>query len=220
MQLLLNPRRRGKKKRRAHAKRRRPMSALQKKYFGKKSTRRVSRGVRVSTARSIVVRRNPIGAGLIGHIGEIGTNAAIGAVSAVAIDALMGQAARALPKGLAARYGDDGNLNPGYFATKAGLATALGVVGVMFLPRRVRSFAARATEGALTVQGADLLRSVLPANLVLGYYNPARVLRGARSRLGAYQNVRRLPLRGLRGTFSSGVGVDMADTRIGEGAVE
>jgi hypothetical protein len=225
MQLLLNPRRRrGKKKhhRRASSKRRRPMSALQKKYFGARRTRRVSRGVRVSSARSIVVRRNPIGAGLLGQIAEVGTNAAIGAVSAVAIDALMGQAARALPAALASRYSQDGNLNAGYFATKAGLATALGVVGVMFLPRRARPFAARATEGALTVQGADLLRSVLPANLVLGYYNPARVAgRGTgMSRLSAYTNVRRLPMRGLRGSFNSGPGVNIADTRVGEGPIQ
>lgn len=226
MQLLLNPghRRRRKKRAAASKRHRRALSPLQQKYFGKRRRKaRSAARASTSTSRTIVIRRvrsNPSG-GLLGELASIGTNAAIGAVSAVTVDAIMGQAARVLPAPMASRYGQDGNLNPVYFVTKAGLATALGVAGVMFLPRAARGFAARATEGALTVQGADLLRSVLPANLVLGYYNPARVAsRNGRglSRLGVYTNVRRL--RGLRGSFNSGVGVDMNDTRVGEGPIQ
>lgn len=253
--LLLNPRSRRGRRRKAGARRRhrrsaRKMSAKQLKFFGprkRRASRRRSvpmlanpsprRGRRRSRRSFAAVkrrfRRNPISsAGIRASVGGITGalgRAAVGAAGAVVVDALMAQASRFLPVSASSRYTADGKMNPTYYGAKLGLALAVGVVGARFAPGRMRGIVARGVEGSLTVQGYDILRSMLPPAM-LGFYNPGRVtggnmagMRGRVGRIGAYVNAR--PLGRLAASFPagsafSGKGVSLSDVRVGEGAMQ
>jgi hypothetical protein len=254
--LLINPsRRRRSKKRRASGKRRaRRMSALQLKYFGKGRKRRAGgkrRRARVITvhanprrrrrsAKRRSFRRNPSRAlrlpsmsGTLGGLQRTAGTALQGAVGAVVTDVAMGQAAGFLPVNLTSRYNADGSINPAYYATKAALAFALGMVGAKVLPGRMKGYAAQGAVGAFTVMGYEVLRNILPPSITLGaYLNPARVVSGGMGRvgrvgrvggrMGAYltrQNVQ--GVRGFGASFGAGSAhpAGSADVRVGEGAI-
>jgi len=237
--LIVNPsRRRRRTKHRARSRTRRKMSALQRKYFGGGRKRRGKRRGRTITiaanparrrSKRRSFRRNPINLGRMrasmGSVTGALKDAAVGAGGAILVDMGMAQAARFLPASLSMRYGADGSVNWGYHATKAALAVGLGVVGARFLPGRAKGLAARAAVGSLTVQAYDLGKSMLPAELTMGYYNPARVAGlkrlaargvGRVGRMGAY-----LPARGMgrmAASFPNGsMQYDYAiDSRVGE----
>lgn len=161
------------------------------------------------------------GASIGGTLGR----AAVGAGGALAVDAIMGQAARFLPPSLSARYTAAGGMNIGYYGTKLAIALALGIGGAKFAPGRFKATAARMAEGSLTVQAYEIGRALLPAAVTLGYYNPARIvanpqLAGMRGGVRAYLPSR---IRGLRASFgagSAGSGSRFSEARIGEGSVD
>lgn len=253
MMLLGNPRRRRRKagsrkrSRRGH----RRMSAKQLKFFGPRkrrapSRRRARRSVpaamfanptrrrrsrRAASSRRRY-RRNPIsfsgiraGAVRLSASSIIGAvkGAAVGGVGAVGVDIAMGYASRVLPASLAGRYNAQGGMNAGYYIAKSALAIFLGVAGAKVLPGKLKSVAAKMTEGSLTVQAYEILRAMVPASVMLGYYNPARVTAGAgflgKGRMGAYLPRARAMGR-LGASFPAGSMQNVgAETRIGEGNV-
>jgi hypothetical protein len=240
MQMLINPRRR--KKRRASARRRhRRMSALQRKYFGKRRSRRHARRIvartiqvranpsrrRRRSSRRRSFRRNPVSMPAIrasmGSVQRALGDAAIGAGGAIVTDIAMGQAARFLPANLVSRYDDAGNTNWLYYLTKGTIAVGLGVAGATFLPGRMRGWAARGTVGALTVMAYELGRSFVPPALTMGYYNPARVAGLRRvGRMGFYPRGNAGGVARLGASFPHGAStgsLTMDDTRVGEGAI-
>jgi hypothetical protein len=210
--LLINPAKRRRSKRR-HAKKRsrarRPMTALQMKYFGGGRKRRSSRRratLHANPRRRI--RRNPSrkrqrgyaragGARLprisfnFSAIQSAAKSAAIGASGALAVDVLMGQAGRVLPDTWLSRFNADGSVNWPYYLAKMGIAVGVGVLGAKFA-RGYAGVAQQMALGSITVQSYELLRSFVPADMVtLGYYSPARVaqpMAGMRGRLGYYEN--------------------------------
>lgn len=229
----------------------RPMSALQRKYFGggKRRHRRASsrrapiviqanpsprrrRHARRTARRSF--RRNPIrmpsGSTLkasLGSITRMATSAAVQGAGAVAADVVMGYALKLMPDTMVAkvgsRYGTDGAVNPAYYGVKLGLATALGIGATMFLPGKMKGYAAKATEGALTVGAYEIFRLMLPANIALGYYSPARVagsgVPSPAGRMGAYTG-RRLAGYGAGSAQSFPAFIARpSDARVGEAPV-
>jgi len=241
--LLINPsRRRRSKKRRSARRGKRRMSALQRKYFGGGRKRRAhtvtvlranpARRHRRRASKRRSFRRNPSRAMRLPSLGvnvgnlqrAIGT-AFQGAAGAVAVDVAMGQAAGFLPLTLSARYSETGGINPGYYATKAALAFALGALGARLLPGRAKAWAAQGVVGSLTVQGYEILRNVLPPSVTLGaYLNPARVVAGGMGRarglrggrMGAYLTRQTIgKTRETNGALSAS-----GDIRIGEGLVQ
>lgn len=181
--LLLNPRRRRAAKRKAkpanksaatprrRAKRRAtPISAA--------PLRRRARARRKNpiTARR---RRNPIRAG-----GTAGRSilsqlkaAAVGGAGAVGVELLMGYVSPMLPESLRRQAGKIGVGD----AVKAGLTVMLGSIVGKRVPI-VREMAA----GALVVQAASMIRTLLPSSMSLGYYSPARLVPG-NARVGPNQ---------------------------------
>lgn len=236
--LIINPRRRRRRKAKSRGRARRKMSALQLKYFGKRRhrPRRVrnrtitiaanpSRRRRRSSARRSF-RRNPInGTALRLTVNSVQSalgDAVTGAAGALAVDMAMGQAARILPLNMSAQYNADGSTNWLYHGTKAALAIALGVTGVRFLPGTMKRFAARATVGALTVQTYNLGRALLPPELTMGYYNPARIVNNGMGRMGRMGRVGRVgyyPKGNASYSAGSAFALDEPSGRIGEGAI-
>lgn len=185
---------------------------------------------RGSVARHRRYRRNPISlpSGMrasLGSIKRVATNAAIGGAGAVLTDIVMGYALKFAPDSLVARvgsrYGANGGPNWSYYAAKVPLAIALGVGGSMFLPGRMKGYAAQAAEGALTVAAYEILRLTLPANITMGYYNSARVVSGGvpQSRLAAYTNRRLAGMGGGSPAGSLATTPGSRETRVGEGQI-
>lgn len=222
--LLINPRKRRRSKRRHARKRsraRRPMTALQMKYFGggrkhrsgsrkrrsaiyTNSRKRGRRGQRGFALASRGARLPRIGFNF-GAIQSAAKAAAIGAGGALAVDVLMGQAGRILPDTWMSRFNVDGSINWPYYLAKAGIAVGVGVLGSRFAPR-FGSTAQQMALGSFTVMSYELLRSFVPPDMItLGYYSPARVLRngangnGAR-RLGYYEAAPGSPMSPRFGT--------------------
>lgn len=235
---------------------RRTMTAKQLKFFGPRKARRASsrrrarrsvpatmfanpvrrsrRSRRASSSRRRY-RRNPISLGGIkagamrlsasSVVGAV-KGAAVGAVGAVGVDIAMGYAGRVLPASVTARYNAQGGMNPGYYIAKSLLAIGFGVLGAKVLPGKLKGVAAKMAEGSLTVQGYEILRGMVPASIMLGYYSPARItpgagLTGARGRMGAYLTRGARPMARLAASFPAGSMGTMygVDARIGEGAV-
>lgn len=204
--LLINPRRRRKsssRKTRSPAQRAataRMLAGLRasRGYRRNPSKRRRSATTAVSVARSSPrrarrARRSSGGgssvrmSGILHSAKSLAMNGAIGAGGALTVDIAMGFAQKVLPATMTAPLNSDGSINYMYYAAKGGLALALGVFGRKLLP----GYASRMAEGSFTVLAYELGRQVIPADVfTLGYYNPAPTMS---PKLGAYQNVRRLP---------------------------
>jgi hypothetical protein len=183
-------------------------------------------------------RRNPIAlpGGMrasLSSIQKVAMNAAVGGAGAVLTDIVLGYVLKLLPasKGdgsqlidqLGSRYSASGGPNWMYYAAKVPLAIALGVTGSMFLPGKMKGYAAQGAEGALTVAAYEILRLTMPASITMGYYSSAAVVSGgvSQSRLAAYTARK---LAGL-GTSASGSGslnppsFTGRDIRVGEGNI-
>lgn len=236
---VVNPskrRRRRKLSARRHG--RRKMTAKQLKYFGPRRKRRVRRNPsyapntapnprrRRRSAKRRAVRRyrsNPIGAPRfrMGYITQAVQDAAVGAGGALVTDLTMAQAARVLPANMTSRFSADGSINFGYYGVKLGIAIGLGFLGTQFLPGRLRKFAATGTAGALTVSAYELSRSMLPADLVLGYLTPGRNAGVARyGRMGAYLKRPGMGAYLPNAQVPQGVMAYGNETRIGEGTIQ
>jgi hypothetical protein len=209
--LLINPRSRTRKARKATAKRRvhrrRSVSAVS------HTTRHVRRRrhnpiglARVhhrARRRHHVARRrrNPI------HLRGLSSNsimqmlkeAMIGGAGAIGVDVLMGYIKGYLPTAL---QRTPGKLTAGD-AVKAGITVALG----QLLSKPTRGLSRKLAAGALTVQARDILASFVPTSMTLGYASPARIVsgtnrvdpiaRGNVAQMGAYQRANsRSPLLG------------------------
>ncbi len=243
--LLINPRRRRKHRVRARKRRgARRMTAKQLKYFGPRK-RRVSRSRRRSApaflanprkrkyrrrGRSVSRSARRIGGQIRASFGGITSSlktGVTGGAGAVVVDMAMGQAAQYLPATLTSRYSADGTLNYSYYATKAALAIGLGIVGQRYLPGNMKRLAATGAEGALVVMSYEILRSVLPANLTMGYFNPAIVTQsGNVTSMGKYLSQRPCMGKYLQGSASGANGSAWSDgsvgnmnMRVGEGTI-
>lgn len=199
---LLNPRRR-----------RRKMTAKQRKYFGGKRrarrnpTRRRARRNPLpimATAnprrhrRRRRVHRNPshrrrhyrsnpamrlTGRGIVNQV----TDAATGAAGATVVDVVMGY----LNPNLPATF-----LSPNvYPIVKGAVAIGLGAVGQSMGGQAGRFFA-KGAEGSLICTLHDVFRSFVPAGISLGYINSGYV--PAHGNMGAYVRGVRTPLMGVR----------------------
>jgi hypothetical protein len=171
-------RRGGKKARRASSRRRRnPIRVLN---LGPRRRRRKGRAAvhRIRRRGRARYRRNPISLrGLSGGGGSLRASmpsivgfvkgAAVGAVGAIAVDVIMGQAGKYLPNAM--------KTPNAYPAVKAVAAIVLGIAG-----RRVPvigKFAVKMAEGSLICTARDFMRGMVPASWTLGdgelgYYSP------------------------------------------------
>ena len=167
--LLINPRRRRKTAKRATAKRR---------------VIRRKNPVSVSKTRSIGLRRrNPIGLGRVHRrrrnpigglrktaiMGEI-KSALLGGAGAVAIDVLMGQLNAYIPASL--------RRTPGKLGVGDLVKLGITVLAGQILSKPTRGLSKKMALGALTVQARDVMASLVPASMSLGYASPARIVRG------------------------------------------
>lgn len=129
-------------------------------------------------------RRNPIGEGFTGHnLMSLVKTGVWGAGGALATDFAMGNLP--LPANVVTRTNADGTTNFLYYGTKAVFALALGALGKRFLGHNAHVMA----EGSMIVNMYDLIRTLLPASLKLGYFSPAAL---ASQQMGAYIPGRRL----------------------------
>lgn len=99
---------------------------------------------------------------------------AIGGAGAVGVDILMGYAQAVLPASVTSRMNADGTMNYLYYAAKGAIAVGIGLYGNRILPAGI---APRIAEGALTVMSYEILRTFVPANMTLGFFNPAPTYR-------------------------------------------
>ncbi len=226
--LLLNPRKRRAKSRKARSPAQRAatrrMIAANKSHAPRRSRRRRAVAVRANPVvhrrrRSMArrTRRNPISARRAfssmrssGAMSMLKTGAIAG-VGAVAVDLLFAQVARFLPASMVTAGNADGSANYLYFAAKAATALGVGIFGAKVLPR---SFAQAAAVGSLTIMAYQLARSMVPASLTLGrvgaYINPGRVVNPGRlnGTMSAY-----LPTTGAAGPGAMAANRGMAMAR-------
>lgn len=193
--LLINPRKRG-TKRRAGAKRRtaaqraataRMLAANRARRAGGGHKKRRSTAVakRASYARNPITRhvhhrrrRNPIsmGTATLGFTGAklmaAAKTAGIAAGGALAIDYVYGFLRTYLPASVQTPVDSTGAMNPLYFLAKGLTAVALGVFGAKAVGAKT---ATKMAEGSLVITAYSALRNVLPASITgsLGYYQPA-----------------------------------------------
>lgn len=166
--LLINPRKRGAKrratphaKRRVHAKRRKnPIAAVKRR-----------RNPIAAMRRRVHRRRNPIamGGGYMTAIRE----ALMGGAGAVAMDVVFGQVNKFLPATLQKTAGTVGAGD----AVKAVLTVFIGQA----LNKATKGFSRKAAQASLTVQAHDIIKSFVPANIALGgvgYATPAFPVQG------------------------------------------
>lgn len=169
--LLINPRRRKARrasasgKRRVVRRRRNPIAVVAK-----------------APARRVVRRRNPIGLKRVSRRrrnpitlrGNVIMNeikaALIGGSGAVAMDVLMGQINPFLPANL--------QRTPGALGVGDAVKLALTIAAGQLLAKPTRGLSQKMAIGALTCQTRDMLASFVPATMVMGYANPARVIQG------------------------------------------
>lgn len=182
--LLINPR---KRKTKTKARRAAPKSS------GKPARRRTRRAApvvvmtnpsprhrrsRLAAARTRVravrrkYRRNPIAPGLsFNGILGMAKDAAIGAGGALAVDIAFGYVKGMLPANMQTPVATGGGLNPLYYVAKGGLAVAIGAFG-----RKLTKHAPALAAGSLTVQAYEVMRSMVPMSINLGYASAGRVV--------------------------------------------
>jgi len=198
--LLINPRRRTRRKakRAAPARRRRNPLALARVMPRRRrrnpiaAVRRARRRNPIGAMRRRVMRRrNP--AMLGGYMGAI-REALMDGFGAVAIDYAYNMIAKAIP-------GTAGSMlkpNP----TSVGAADAVKAVLTVVLGNALngvtRGFSRKAAKASLTVQSYQIMKKVLPAQITgnlsgVGYYSPAMVASGGNTRIG--------PIRGQMGAY-------------------
>lgn len=194
--LLINPRGRRRKTRKASKRRARKSTRTVRRtvFFAppkrKRRARKTSRRRRNPVSMRAVTRRNrnPVRlGGMFSGLVPMVRDAAVGATGAVAVDLAMGQINRYLP---AALQVVPGTVSAGD-AVKAVITVALG----QLLRRPTRGLSQKMAQGALTVQAHRIITSMLPANITsqLAYASPAYVIPGrqtvqpnALNRMAAY----------------------------------
>jgi len=202
--LLINPRRRTRRKakRAAPARRRRNPLAL-----ARVMPRRRRRANPIAAVRRTRRRRNPIGmmkrrvmrrrnpAMLGGYLGAI-REALMDGFGAVAIDYAYGMIAKNIPG-----VGTFLTPNPASVGTADAVKAVLTVVLGNALNGVTRGFSRKAAKASLTVQSYQIMKKVLPSTISsnlsgMGYYTPAMVTGGGNTRIG--------PIRGQMGAYLPG----------------
>lgn len=203
-------------------KRRRPkaraasVAVATRRYRRKSASGSVKRYVRRARARASTMGKS-LGFSLP-KIQHAVTQAAIAGAGAVAVDVLMGQAVKFLPATWATRYSADGTVNWAYYASKSAVAIGMAVAGAKFLPGKAKSAANTMALGSLTVMTYELMRGMIPADmLTLGFMSPGRVVGGSDNvtSLGKYLEGRRA--QGGFGKYLSGM---TRPARVGEGPIQ
>ena len=173
--LLINPRRRRKataKRRTTRARRRNPVARVM-----ARPARR--RNPVAAMKKRVMRRRNPIGmnAGMMKLIQD----AFIGGAGSIAVDLAQGQINRFLPATLQTR--------PGTVGLGDGVKAVLTVVLGRALNRTTRGLSMKMASGALTVQSAGIMRTLLGPTLGanLGFYTPGLVT-NMNNRVGPIRN--------------------------------
>lgn len=174
--LLINPSRRRKTTaRKTRARRRNPIAAAR--AVARPARRR--RNPVAQMKRRVMRRRNPIGmtSGMMKMIQE----AFIGGAGSIAVDLAQGQINRYLPATLQTR--------PGAVGLGDGVKAVLTVVLGRALNRTTRGLSMKMASGALTVQSAGIMRTLLGPTLGanLGYYTPGMVT-NMNNRVGPIRN--------------------------------
>lgn len=176
--LLINPRKRKTKAKRAaprRAKKRTTRRAAP--VIVMANPKRRSRRGRIASLRTSVkrasrkYRRNPIGGKVrfsMNSIIAMTKGAAIGAAGALAVDLAFSYAKGYLPASMQSPTDATGAINPMYFAAKGAVAVGVGVLG-----GKVTKHATAMAAGSLTVSLYEVMRSMVPASVQLGYINPA-----------------------------------------------
>jgi hypothetical protein len=201
--LLINPRRRTRRKakRAAPARRRRNPLAL-----ARVMPRRRRRANPIAAVRRRARRRNPIGmmkrrvmrrrnpAMLGGYMGAI-REALMDGFGAVAIDYAYSMIAKNIPG-----VGTFLTPNPTSVGTADAVKAVLTVVLGNALNGVTRGFSRNAAKASLTVQSYQIMKKVLPSTISsnlsgIGYYTPAMVTGGGNTRIG--------PIRGQMGAYTA-----------------
>lgn len=214
LQLISNPaRRRGRSKKRSGAKRR-STTHLRKFQFKSNPRRRRQLGfVSAPSRRRLASVRSGIALNAK-SIGNALMNGAIAGAGAIAVDLAMGQANKILPLSATSRFTADGKINVSYYGAKGAIALAAGLAGQAFLPSGMKRYAITAAEGALAVMSYEIMKTAIPSEWALGYFNPAPVLDAKVTQLNAYQSTRRAPA-GLRGMAGMNAYVRTQSRRLG-----
>jgi len=182
----------------------------------RKASRRKQRGFAVMSAPRVhrlrrrarrafeSMRSHFAGGGIVGSASSLLKAGAIGGAGAVAVDVGMSYVRSYLPSSMTSPVNADGSANFGYFGAKAALAIALGVYGRR-IPK-LGAFAGRMAEGALTVMAYQLMRPMVPANMLGAYMNPAPTMRAGVSGLRSVRGVAAYPALPVRASASAGKG--------------
>ena len=195
--LLINPRRRKARraapaKRRASVKRRRnPIaSALAAMPARRRSVKRRRNPIK-TLRRAMRRRRNPIGGSSV-YMSML-KDAVVGGLGSIGVDYLMNQVNPMLPESLRPSTGN--------ITANDALRAALTVFAGTTLAKHTKGYSLTAARGALTVQVAAILNTIMPAPAsALGYYSPSRVVQGTnrvgpiRQGMNAYMPPNRTPL--------------------------
>jgi len=198
--LLINPRRRTRRKakRAAPARRRRNPLALARVMPRRRRrnpiaavARRRRRNPIGAMRRRVMRRRNP--AMLGGYMGAI-REALMDGFGAVAIDYAYSMIAKAIP-GTAGTFLQP---NPTSVGTADAVKAVLTVVLGNALNGVTRGFSRKAAKASLTVQSYQIMKKVLPTQISsnlsgLGYMSPAMIASGGNTRIG--------PIRGQMGAY-------------------
>ena len=164
--LLINPRRRRraaatKKRRVTRARRRNPVTTVQ----APASRRR--RNPVAAMKRRVMRRRNPIG--MTSGMMKMIQDAFVGGAGSIAVDLVQGQVNKFLPATLQTR--------PGTVGIGDGVKAVLTVILGRTLSRPTRGLSNKMAMGALTVQSANIMKTLLGPTLGanLGFYSPAMI---------------------------------------------
>lgn len=189
--LLINPRRRRASPKRKSAKRRTGARRRRNPIAGRPARMPISRrspsrrrrrnpiaNLRIGRRR----RRNPISLGGLNSksLMSMLTDAAIGGAGALTMDVLMGQINGFLPASFQTSPSTVGLGD----AVKAGITALLGQA----LSKTTKGLSRKMAMGALTVQAAEIMASLLPASMTVGYLSPARIVNG-QARIGPNRGV-------------------------------
>lgn len=172
--LLINPRRRRKTTAR---KTRRSNPIAQARAVARPMRRR--RNPVAQMKRRVMRRRNPIG--MTSGMMKMIQDAFIGGAGSIAVDLAQGQINRFLPATLQTR--------PGAVGLGDGVKAVLTVVLGRALNRTTRGLSMKMASGALTVQSAGIMRTLLGPTLGanLGFYTPGMVT-NMNNRVGPIRN--------------------------------
>ena len=177
--LLINPRRRKTRrtaaKRTTRARRRNPIA--QARAVARPMRRR--RNPVAQMKRRVMRRRNPIG--MTSGMMKMIQDAFIGGAGSIAVDLAQGQINKFLPATLQTR--------PGTVGLGDGVKAVMTVVLGRALNRTTRGLSMKMASGALTVQSAGIMKTLLGPMLgaQLGYYTPGMVT-NMNNRVGPIRN--------------------------------